>query len=207
MYFLLKLEIPTMCGLVKTSGQEEGAAVSLSLQSQQTSLPGWNFSCLRAPPRSFLIPWKFPWKSAANQIMCWILDFRVWWMFTHVLTLIGPLEWLFVIRNERGSLVIVTNCKSLGQKMFFAVVSTQRITWGNYGEQIHKIWSVCFWFPGGDKELLYQRKTNIKTTDPVFTKLHQNLSGTQYQYFQFWPFKYAAKSVCVPAGWQYLLSL
>lgn len=50
--------------------------------------------------------------------MCWILDFRVWWVFTHMVSLIGPLECLFVIRSERGSLVIAAHCCSSGQKMF-----------------------------------------------------------------------------------------
>ena len=60
-------------------------------------------------------------------------------MFTHVVTLIGPPECLFVIRNERGSLAIAANRlpiaagKVFRAKDVFAAVSTQRITDGNHG--------------------------------------------------------------------------
>ena len=60
-------------------------------------------------------------------------------MFTHVVTLIGPPECLFVIRNERGSLAIAANRKSSGQKMFLQRCRLSGSPTVTTGEQIHKI--------------------------------------------------------------------
>lgn len=70
-----------------------------------------------------------------------VLNITFWRMFTQAAALIGPLERVFVIRFEKGSLAILTARRSWRQKMFFAVASTMQITWGNHGEQIHKIWN------------------------------------------------------------------
>lgn len=184
MIFQLKT-ITTMWSTATITGQEEeeGEAVSLSLHTQQTSPPNFScatffFFCPRPPPpppptQSSLIPWKFPWKSSPLIRWCaeyWI--FRERWMFTHVVTLIGPPECLFVIRNESGSLVIAANREASGQKMFLQRCRLSGSPKVTTGERIHKIWSVYFGFPEREREReterffsFKSRKINAETTE------------------------------------------